>query len=50
MEMKSFENYDIADITTDDLKKIHSLENTIRNKTNKNIVLIAYEEKDNVKG
>lgn len=46
MENKVFSDYKIADISTTEETEISNLEKSISNKSNKNIVLIAYEAKD----
>ncbi len=43
MEIKDFKDYCIADISNEDVNNISKLENTISTKTNKDIVLIAYQ-------
>lgn len=43
MEIKDFKDYCIADISNEDVNHITELEKTIASKTNKDIVLIAYE-------
>lgn len=43
MENKSFDNYHVADISNDDVVSITNLEKQLSEKTNKPIVLIAYQ-------
>lgn len=43
MEIKDFKDYCIADISNEDVSNISELENAIKSKTNKDIVLIAYQ-------
>lgn len=40
-----FDNYEIADISDKELSKICDLEETLKNNSNKDIILIAYEDK-----
>lgn len=44
--MSVYENFPVANLDRDQLNKIMSLEKELRNETNENIVLIAYDEKD----
>ncbi len=44
--MSVYENFPVANLDSDQLNKIMSLEKELRNETNENIVLIAYDEKD----
>jgi hypothetical protein len=41
-----FDNYKVADITDKELNKINELEDNLKNKANKDIILIAYEDKE----
>lgn len=43
MEIKDNKDYCIADITNEDVSSITELEKAINTRTNKDIVLIAYE-------
>lgn len=43
MEAKDYKDYCIADISSEDVSKISQLEKMISSKSNKDIVLIAYE-------
>jgi hypothetical protein len=43
MEIKDFKDYCIANIPNEDISNISELEKTICSKTNKDIVLIAYQ-------
>jgi hypothetical protein len=43
MEIKNYTNYDIADVTEDDLKNISDLEKSLCSNTKEDIVLIAYK-------
>lgn len=42
--MSVYENFPVANLDKDQLSKIMSLEKELRNETNENIVLIAYDE------
>ncbi len=44
--MSVYDNFPVANLDDHQLKKILTLENELRNETNENIVLIAYDEKD----
>ncbi|MDF2537206.1 MAG: hypothetical protein K0S76_227 [Herbinix sp.] len=44
MEHKDYTDYNIADLPEDDILNIMELENTLRKKTNKEVVLIAYQQ------
>ncbi|MGG7620636.1 hypothetical protein ACVBAX_19490 [Robertmurraya sp. GLU-23] len=44
--MSVYENFPVADLEKSQLDKITSLEKELRKETNENIVLIAYDEKD----
>lgn len=44
--MENFNNYDFANITRDDVHQITELEEMISSKMNKDIILIAYEHKE----
>lgn len=44
--MSVYENFPVANLEKSQLDKITSLENELRKETNENIVLIAYDEKD----
>ncbi|BCJ95404.1 hypothetical protein acsn021_29730 [Anaerocolumna cellulosilytica] len=46
MKSNTNEHYHYASINTDDLAHITELENSLSSKTNRNIVLIAYEPND----
>ncbi len=46
MENKSFDSYHVANISKDDVTSITELEKQLSEKTNKSIVLIAYQSKD----
>lgn len=50
MENKLYDDYTIAHISTTDVNRIYELEESIKNSSNKNIVLIAYEPKEETKG
>lgn len=41
-----FEKFPVAHLDPEQLQKILSLEKELRSETNENIVLIAYDEKD----
>lgn len=43
MEMKAFNDYDIAEISDEDLEKICELEKAISTNTKDEVVLIAYK-------
>lgn len=43
MEIKDLKDYCIANISNEEVRNISELEKTISSKTNKDIVLIAYE-------
>ncbi len=43
MEIKDFKDYCIANISNEDISNISELEKTISSKSNKDIVLIAYQ-------
>lgn len=43
MEIKNFKDYCIANISNEDVSSISELEKTISSKTDKDIVLIAYQ-------
>jgi hypothetical protein len=45
MEIKIYEDYDIAELSTDDLKNITECEKVLSSKTQEDIVLIAYKNK-----
>lgn len=44
--MSRDKDFPVANISNDQLSKIENLERELRNETNENIVLIAYDEKD----
>lgn len=44
--MSVYENFPVANLDAKQLEKISSLEKELRKETNENIVLIAYDEKD----
>lgn len=44
--MSVYENFPVANLDKGQLDKISSLEKELRKETNENIVLIAYDEKD----
>lgn len=44
--MSVYENFPVAHLEKNQLDKITSLEKELRKETNENIVLIAYDEKD----
>ena len=44
--MENFNNYNFANITKEDVNQITELEKMISSKINKDIVLIAYEHKE----
>jgi|GEM_PF-854085 len=46
MKSNANEHYHFANINTEDLAHITELENSLSSKTNRNIVLIAYEPGD----
>ena len=46
MDSKDFSEYIIADISEEDLTDISRLEQTLCSKTNKEVVLIAYQHKE----
>lgn len=50
METTKFNDYAIADISPEDKIEISELEKTISSKSNKDIVLIAYQSKDKTEG
>lgn len=43
MEIKDFKDYSIANISNEDVSNISELEQKISSKTNKDIILIAYQ-------
>ncbi|WP_216773424.1 hypothetical protein [Metabacillus halosaccharovorans] len=43
--MDMFDKFPVAHLDSDQLQKILTLETELRNETNENIVLIAYDEK-----
>jgi hypothetical protein len=43
MEIKDFKDYNIAEISKDELQSISDLEQSISSKSNKDIILIAYQ-------
>jgi hypothetical protein len=43
MDTKNFNDYKIADISSEEIKVITDLEKSISTKMNQNIILIAYE-------
>ena len=45
--MKDFDEYKVADISNEDVEALCKLEKAISEKTNEDIVLIAYKSKDN---
>jgi phosphoenolpyruvate-protein kinase (PTS system EI component) len=49
MEIKDFTDYDIADISEEDLRNICELEKTISTNTKEEVVLIAYKHKPSEK-
>lgn len=42
METKNFNDYSVADISEEDIQTISKLEKTLSDKSNQDIVLIAY--------
>lgn len=44
--MSVYEHFPVANLDPSQLEKITSLEKELRKETNENIVLIAYDEKD----
>lgn len=46
MESKGYQDYCIAQLKEEDIKNITELEDTIRENTNREIVLIAYQHTD----
>jgi hypothetical protein len=46
MEYKDYTDYSIADIPEEDLNHISELEKSLSSKSNKDIVLIAYQHTD----
>ncbi|MDZ5474433.1 hypothetical protein SM124_22315 [Bacillus sp. 31A1R] len=44
--MSVYENFPVANLDENQLQKITQLEKELRKETNENIVLIAYDEKD----
>lgn len=44
--MSVYENFPVANLDSTQLEKISSLEKELRKETNENIVLIAYDEKN----
>ncbi len=49
MEIKDFKDYSIANITSEDIRRITDLEKNISSKTDKDIVLIAYQTRTEAK-
>ena len=49
MEIKDFEDYSIASISSEDIRSITDLEKTISSKADGDIVLIAYQTKKEAK-
>lgn len=47
MDMKTFNDYVIANISKDEEYKIKDLEQKLNTEQNKDIVLIAYQQNDN---
>ena len=45
--MKDFKDYTVANITDEDVQALSKLEKSIGEKTNSDIVLIAYQPNDN---
>ncbi|GAA4655223.1 hypothetical protein GCM10023142_23610 [Anaerocolumna aminovalerica] len=50
MENKLYDDYKIAHISTNEIDKIDELQESIKNSSNKDVVLIAYEPKEETKG
>ncbi len=50
MDTKLSDNYEIANISTNELNKISELEDSLKNDSNKNIILIAYQNKERTNG
>jgi hypothetical protein len=48
MENKNYSDYRIADIPEEDLNNISELEKSLSSKSNKDIVLIAYQQSNKV--
>mgnify|MGYP000847425983 FL=1 len=46
MDKISLEDYDLANITEDEIRKINDLEQSISSSLRKDIILIAYQKKD----
>ncbi len=49
MDIKDIKDYCIADISSEDINHISELEKAISSKTNKDIVLIAYQANEDAK-
>ncbi|MDD3173782.1 MAG: hypothetical protein PHF63_09000 [Herbinix sp.] len=49
MEIKDFKDYTVANISEEDVLTISQLEKSISNKTNNDIVLIAYQPQNKAK-
>lgn len=47
MDIKTFNEYEIANISNDEEAKIKDLEQKLKNEGNKELVLIAYQQKGN---
>lgn len=47
MDMKTFNDYEIANISEDEESKIKDLEQRLKSEQNKDLVLIAFQQKDN---
>lgn len=46
--METYNAYKVAEITEKEREELTKLENTIAGETNKHIVLVAYEPKENI--
>lgn len=50
MDTKSLDNYEVADISSNEVDRIYELEESLKNSSNKDIILIAYENKERANG
>lgn len=49
MANKQFDDYEIANISAKEEQELSKLEQSMRNETNKDVVLIAYQPKERAK-
>lgn len=50
MDTKLFDNYEVANISDNEVNRIYELEESLKNASNKDIILIAYENKERTNG